>query len=160
MAKAEARALPAVLALVLLGALGFALWRMAAPATGPVDVPWDRVACARCRMLVSDPRFAAQLHEANGTVHFFDDPGCALLHRAEAGDAETRLYFHDAHGSGWLSDAEVAFERVPETPMAYGFAAVPRGSRDGTLTAAQVFALLEEATAEGLGAAAAEEPPP
>ena len=26
---------------------------------GPVAVPWDRATCARCRMLVSEPPFAA-----------------------------------------------------------------------------------------------------
>ena len=131
-----------LLAAGLVGALGVGLWRAAAPPSGPVEVPWDRVSCARCRMLVSDPRFAVQIHDATGIVHFFDDPGCALLYRGEPpGDA--RLYFRDARGSGWLSEAEVAFERVPESPMAYGFAAVLRGEPESALTPAQVFALLE-----------------
>ncbi len=136
--------LPTLLALGIVGTLGAGLWRVAAPPAGPVAVPYDRVACARCRMLVSDPRFAAQLHDATGTVHFFDDPGCALLQRGEvSGDA--RLYFHAAGGSRWLPESEVAFERVAESPMAYGFAAVPRGGPGDPLSPAQVLALLEAA---------------
>lgn len=139
--------LPALLTLLVMGALGAGLWQMAAPPEGPVAVPFDRVSCARCRMLVSDPRFAVQLHDATGTVHFFDDPGCALLYRAGVPGAP-RLYFRDASGAGWLAESEVAFERVPESPMAYGFRAVRRGSADDSLDPAQVFALLDAASQE------------
>jgi hypothetical protein len=136
-----------LLALLVLGALGTALWRMAAPPEGPVAVPFDRVSCARCRMLVSDPRFAVQLHGRTGTVHFFDDPGCALLYRAGAAGTQP-LYFNDANGSGWLEESDVAFERVAESPMGYGFRAVRRGAASDTLDAAQVFARLEAASQE------------
>jgi hypothetical protein len=142
--------LPALLtglALLGVGAVGAGLWQAAAPPAGPVAVPFDRVSCARCRMLVSDPRFAVQLHDRVGSVHFFDDPGCALLYRAGA-PGEQRLYFLDASGSGWLDESEVAFERVAESPMAYGFRAVRRGAAGETLDAAQVFARLEAASQE------------
>jgi hypothetical protein len=98
-------------------------------------------------MLVSDPRFAVQLHDGTGTIHFFDDPGCALLYRVGAAGTQ-RLYFNAANGSGWLEESEVAFERVAESPMGYGFRAVPRGAASDTLDAAQVFARLEAASQE------------
>jgi copper chaperone NosL len=132
---------------LVLGILGSGLWQMAAPPEGPVAVPFDRVSCARCRMLVSEPRFAAQLHDATGSVHFFDDPGCALLYRAGTPGAR-HLYFGHASGEAWLAESEVAFERVPESPMGYGFAAVPRGMAGDTLDASQVFALLDAAGPE------------
>lgn len=139
--------LPALLTVLVVGALGSGLWQMAAPPEGPVAVPFDRVSCARCRMLVSEPRFAAQLHDASGTVHFFDDPGCALLYRAGTRGAR-HLYFGHASGEAWLAESEVAFERVPESPMGYGFAAVRRGTAGDTLDASQVVALLDAAGPE------------
>lgn len=109
-------------------ALALVLWRVAVPPTGPVEPAWDRVACARCHMLLTDPAFAAQLHTAAGEVLFFDDPGCLLLHRAESGAAPAGVWFHDSAGDGWLAEAAVRFVPAPETPMGYGFAAVAAGS--------------------------------
>lgn len=113
-----------LLAVALAVAVAFVLLRLAAPAQGPVEPAWDRVACARCGMLVSDPAFAAQLHAASGEVFFFDDPGCLLLERAESAEPHTATWFHTSEG--WLPDAEVGFVRAPQTPMGYGFAAVRR----------------------------------
>jgi copper chaperone NosL len=114
-------------------ALGLALWRLAAPPRGPVEPAWDRVACARCHMLLSDPAFAAQLHRASGEVRFFDDPGCLLLDRAETPDPLAKAWFHDSQGERWLPDAEVAFVPVDETPMGHGLAAVERAGKPGAL---------------------------
>ena len=98
-----------------------------------MEPAWDRVACARCHMLVSDPAFAAQLHTPAGEVLFFDDPGCLLLHRAEARDPEARAFFHDSRGAHWLSEAEVGFVAVDETPMDHGLAAVARAETPAAL---------------------------
>lgn len=114
-------------------ALGFALWRLAAPPSGPVEPAWDRVACTRCHMLLSDPAFAAQLHTENGEVLFFDDPGCLLLHRADAPDPRAKAWFHDSKSERWLSDAEVGFVPADETPMGHGLAAVERAGTPNAL---------------------------
>jgi copper chaperone NosL len=132
---AEARRRPWLAALAAV-VLGLALFRLAAPPSGPVEPAWDRVACAHCRMLVSDPAFAAQLHDAAGEVRFFDDPGCLLLFRAEAPDPSARAWFHDSRGERWLAEAEVGFVRVDETPMAHGLAAVMRAETPGELAPA------------------------
>lgn len=110
---------------------------------GPADVAWDRVACAHCRMLVSDPHFAAQLQLDDGEVLDFDDPGCLLLGRASLDRPVRAVWFHDSAGEGWLAEREAAFVRVPHTPMGYGFAAVRAGS-PGALSAAAVLAAIEE----------------
>lgn len=123
-------------------ALLVALWRLAAPPGGPVEPAWNRVACSRCRMLVSDPAFAAQLHAANGEVRYFDDPGCLLLQRAEAPEPTAEAWFHDSRSERWLAEAEVAFVRVGETPMGHGLAAVPRATAPDALRPEEALAAL------------------
>lgn len=124
------------------GALGLVLWHATRPPEGPLEPAWDRVACARCHMLVGDPRFAAQLHTQAGEVRFFDDPGCLLLFRAESGEAPAAVWFHDSAGEGWLAEAETAFVPVAETPMGHGFAAVAAQRSPGALDAAATLAAL------------------
>lgn len=139
--------LAAVLGLGFLAAAGLVLFRLAAPSSGPVDVPWDRVGCAHCRMLVSDARFAGQLHTRAGEVLFFDDPGCLLLHRAGRDDPGT-AFFHDSRAERWLSEEQVGFVPAAETPMDYGFAAVERAAVPTALSAAQALAAIRAAPAE------------
>ncbi len=95
---------------------------------GPAPVAWDRERCARCGMLISDPAFAAQRHDADGDVHHFDDPGCLLVSLDDAsGSAERRetLYFHHAREDRWLRGDEVGFSgEAGHTPMGYGLAAI------------------------------------
>lgn len=99
-----------------------------APGDGPVEPVWDATPCARCGMLVSEPRFAAQIHTPSGEVLHFDDPGCALL-RAEERPADVRsLWFHEIEGERWLRGEETAFLSVEPTPMGYGLGAVAAGS--------------------------------
>ena len=55
------------------------------------------------------------------------------------------MWLHDSAGEGWLSESEVSFVRVPETPMGYGFAAVRMGSAPNSLNAAAALAAIAEA---------------
>jgi hypothetical protein len=138
MAKREwTRALAAALAMSLVAL-------SACAPEGPAEVAWDRVACAHCRMLVSDPRFAAQLQLEDGEVLHFDDPGCLLLTRTSIVRPVRAVWFHDSAGEGWLAETEVAFVRGPATPMGYGLAAVRAGSVPGAMDAAAALAALEE----------------
>lgn len=114
-------------ALLAAVAFGAAIhWAQQAP-EGPVAVPLDRVACARCGMLVSEAPFSGQLHTQSGDVLFYDDPGCLLLDAQQRGEQVRAHWFHDAGSERWLSGEEVAFARVDPTPMGYGLAAHPRG---------------------------------
>ena len=109
------------------------------PPEGPQPIAWDREPCAHCRMLISDPHFAAQLHTADGTVESFDDPGCLFARVAARRPAVRALWFHHVRDDRWLSGDAVAFERVSPTPMDFGLGAVDAGT-PGALT-------LEEARA-------------
>jgi len=140
--RRERRPLGTLVAALMVTGLGLALWRMAAAPEGPVEPAWDRVACARCHMLVSNPAFAAQLHTRAGEVRFFDDPGCLLLFRAEASEAPAGVWFHDSAGEGWLAEADARFVPAVETPMGHGYAAVAAERSPGALDAAATLAAL------------------
>jgi copper chaperone NosL len=110
----------AILAVAAGGWLLREVIRAQTPGTGPVPVAFDREVCRRCRMLISEPGFAAQLRTADGTVHSFDDPGCLLLWRHEHPVRVTELYFHHLEDERWVSGDAAVFVRVAATPMAYG----------------------------------------
>jgi nitrous oxide reductase accessory protein NosL len=96
------------------------------PTSGPVRVVWGRHACDHCGMLISEPRFAAQVRLGPREVARFDDFGCAALWLdAHGGAAAAREFWAmDAEGDEWL-DARRAFYRAGQrTPMAYGLAAL------------------------------------
>jgi copper chaperone NosL len=106
-------------------ALGLAaLLAACGPPEGPQPVAFDRELCVHCRMLISDPAFAAQLQTVVGEVESFDDPGC-LLARLEARRPRVRaLWFHHLREERWIPGDDVAFVRVEPTPMGYGLGAV------------------------------------
>jgi len=101
------------------------------PETGPVDPVWDRDACERCGMILSDRRFAAQLRYAHDpTVRHFDDLGCALLfwdERESAGSSPEEIWVRDRDADAWLDARRTRFLADPHTPMGYGFAALEEG---------------------------------
>lgn len=97
-------------------------------AEGPIDVVWDGEVCAHCKMHVGDPRFAAQLQATEGAVLNFDDPGCLFDYLSSHDASIHALYFRDHTADGWLSEAEVGFVAVEDSPMGYGLAAVPKGT--------------------------------
>jgi hypothetical protein len=92
-------------------------------------------------MLLSEPRFAAQLHAEDGRVFFFDDPGCLLLWREEHALPVHSVYFHHLHEDDWVSGDDAAFVPVPEaTPMGYGLGVVRRGETARPLPPAEALA--------------------
>jgi copper chaperone NosL len=133
-------------AALALGALLLACGR----APGPEPIAWDREPCAHCRMLISDPAFAAQLQTRDGVVASFDDPGC-LLAALTSYPEPSALWFHDHAEERWLPEGGVAFVRVARSPMGYGLGAVAAGT-PGALS-------LEAARAEVAAAQARRGPP-
>jgi copper chaperone NosL len=129
-------------------ALALAAFVLAACARGegPRTIAWDREPCAHCRMLISEPRFAAQLVSEDGEVRSFDDPGCLLADLAARTPRVRALWFHHVREERWLPGAAVAFERAERTPMGWGLGAVDAGTPGALSLAeaqAQVAARLE-----------------
>lgn len=90
-------------------------------AIGPEDT------CARCGMMISDPRQAAEIVGA-GTVWKFDDLGELFAYRSEHRIAQDRIrgvFVHDYFSRGWLPARQATYVSTPRlrTPMSFGFAA-------------------------------------
>ncbi len=127
MKAGQRRLLVAVVAVAVVAALlrlGV-LWTHALP-DGPQPVAWDRATCARCRMLVGEPHFAAQLQTRDGAVLDFDDPGCLLLYLHEHDAAVHAIYLHHRAEERWLSREEAGFLPSGPSPMGYDLGVVER----------------------------------
>lgn len=126
------RVLPFLLLGIVLAVVGTAVaWSVMASAKlpdGPVDLVWDKAACAACGMHVGEPPFAAQLTTTDGRTHAFDDPGCLFLWVAEHTPAVHSTYFRDHRAERWIAADRVAFLPVEKTPMGFGIAAVDVGT--------------------------------
>ena len=120
------RWIAAALGLAAAVALGGAIVRAQRSPRGPQPIAYDREACHHCHMAIGDPGFAAQAQLADGEVLDFDDPGCLLAWRVRTHSAVRALYFHHLHEARWLTQAEVGFVPVAQSPMGWGFGAVAR----------------------------------
>ncbi len=100
------------------------------PETGPVDVRFDRDACTRCRMVLSDPRFAAEIRYfpegKRSRVAKFDDIGCATLwleHQPFRDDPKTEIWVADHRSRQWIDARSAWYVPLNSSPMEYGLGA-------------------------------------
>jgi len=95
-------------------------------ATGDPVIRYGQENCARCRMTISDVRFAAAWREPSGKETHFDDIGCMVLLQSERNPGTgTRLWVHDYSTEAWLDGATAAYalSDAIHTPMSHGVAA-------------------------------------
>ncbi|MCL4506193.1 MAG: nitrous oxide reductase accessory protein NosL [Chloroflexi bacterium] len=89
----------------------------------PPDIAYGRDLCARCGMVIDDPRYAAALLLENNQSLKFDDVGEMFKWHAEHMDQAIRAWFvHDYQSQGWLR-AETSFYVVSKgikSPMGAG----------------------------------------
>lgn len=109
-------------------AVSFSVFAANSLPAGPVDLVWDKTACASCRMHVGEPAFSAQLTTKDGRTHAFDDPGCLFVFLDEEQPAVHEIWFHHLHELRWLPASAVAFVPVEPTPMGFGLGAVDPGT--------------------------------
>lgn len=90
----------------------------------PPEIYYGQDTCAHCRMLISDPRFAAALLTIEGESRKYDDIGCLLDDYTHSGVKAAGIYVHDYNTGAWL-DARVAVfvQSDIHTPMASGLVA-------------------------------------
>ena len=113
------------------------------PETGPGEVRWDKEACARCIMSVSDHHFSAQVRGGEAgrktKLYFFDDIGCAVLWLEKQPwreDSRTELWVTDYKSGAWLNAVTASYVTGNITPMDYGLGAqtgAQTGAATGTL---------------------------
>ena len=66
-----------------------------ADAGKPPKIDYGRDACERCRMIISEERFAAALVDQDGRKTLFDDPGELVAIVQEEGLNERKIWVHD-----------------------------------------------------------------
>ena len=99
--------------------------------TGPKEVKWDRDACERCRMVVSDRFHAAQVRylppdKKRPEVAMFDDIGCATLWLADKpweNDPNTEIWVTDHRTGDWIDARQATYVKGNLTPMEFGLGA-------------------------------------
>lgn len=109
-------------------------------ANGMAVFKWDRDVCTRCKMAISDRRFASQIRGGpKDTVFKFDDIGCAATWLAEKGkefpwmaDAATRVWVAEfaSAGTKWLDATAAHYVLGKTSPMGYNFAAYAERQTD------------------------------
>ncbi|HVY54775.1 MAG TPA: nitrous oxide reductase accessory protein NosL [Thermodesulfobacteriota bacterium] len=96
--------------------------------TGPQAVHYGEDVCERCRMIISDKRFAAQFINQKGEAVKFDDVGCMADYMKEQGNAGQKplaVYVADFSTGEWLDAEKAYYLRNPGlgSPMGYNIAA-------------------------------------
>jgi copper chaperone NosL len=100
------------------------------PETGPKQVKWDRDACERCRMVLSDRKHSAQVRWVppgeRSQVLFFDDIGCATIWLEDKpwrDDPTTEIWVTDYRDGKWIDARKATYIKGQITPMEYELSA-------------------------------------
>jgi hypothetical protein len=95
----------------------------------PEDPVWGKQPCEHCHMVVSDPRFAAQLVTRAGDRVHFDDVGCMAKYLIDREPEVAHLWVKSASGL-WTDALKMHYSAGHQTPMGYGFVADAAGTLD------------------------------
>ena len=100
--------------------------------TAPGKIHWDRDMCERCKMAVSDRKFATEIVDPKTKKHYyFDDIGCAVLWLEEEKIPwrdEAIIWVKDAKSGEWLDAKKAIYYDEGLTPMAYGILAYSKST--------------------------------
>ncbi len=106
---------------IAVGAVALALVACSSRSPGPAPLDTSNEACARCRMAVSDARFAAQVVAPGEEARFFDDVGCLRGWLKERGGLPRPAvaFVADHRTRAWVRADAATYTSVPalETPM-------------------------------------------
>ena len=93
----------------------------------PEKVHWDRDMCERCKMAVSERKYAAEVIDPKTHKHYkFDDIGCAILwFKEEKLDwfDQAIIWVKDGKSGQWIDARKAYYSTDKITPMGYGFTA-------------------------------------
>ncbi len=92
-----------------------------------VKMHWDRDMCERCKMAISERKYAVQVvNPQTGKVYKFDDIGCTVLWFDEEHipwKDQAKIWITDARTGQWIDARTAKYTDDSITPMAYGLAA-------------------------------------
>lgn len=94
--------------------------------TGEPSIQYGSENCARCRMLISNPKFAGAWRQKDGREEHFDDIGCMVLLDSERHlGVDTQYWVHDFDSEEWIDAITATYVQSAEihSPMNYGVAA-------------------------------------
>lgn len=95
--------------------------------TKPKEVKFDREICERCKMIISDRNYVAQVvNPKDGKSYYHDDIGCAILWFEESNISwkdEAVIYITDAKTGKWIDSKNAFWTYGATTPMDFGFSA-------------------------------------
>ena len=102
---------------------------------GPEEIRWGRETCIICGMIISDPRFGAEVRGGpQRELVKFDDIGDALHWLSIqdwADDPKTEIWVRDYEtGTRWLDARTTRYVVGVVSPMDYGFGAVEQSGPD------------------------------
>jgi len=88
---------------------------------------WDRDMCERCKMAISERKYAVQIIDPQKhKAYKFDDIGCAVLWLDEEKipwKDQAQIWITDAKTGKWIDARKAIYTDDSITPMAFGFAA-------------------------------------
>jgi len=102
------------------------------------EMHWDRDMCERCKMAISERKFAVQMIDPqSGKVYKFDEIGCGILWMDEEKipwKDKAIIWVNDAKSGKWIDARKAKYVEGAITPMAFGFAAyteatLPNGAK-------------------------------
>lgn len=112
---------------VVLGAVLLALAMAGCSnADQPEEAVWGKQPCAHCKMVLSEPRHAAQGVTSGGERLHFDDLGCMLEYQRKQRAVLARAWVKSAEGA-WIDARSARYAPGARTPMDYGYASNPAG---------------------------------
>ena len=96
--------------------------------TGDIaQMHWDRDMCERCKMAISERKYAVQVIDPKThKAYKFDDIGCAVLWFDEEHipwKEQAKIWITDAKTGKWIDAKTAIYTDDSITPMAFGFAA-------------------------------------
>ncbi|WOE70809.1 nitrous oxide reductase accessory protein NosL [Hydrogenimonas thermophila] len=93
----------------------------------PVKVHWDRDMCERCKMAISERKYAVQVIDPKTHKHYkFDDIGCTILWFKEeniSNNSNMIIWVKDGKYDRWIDARKAYYSTDKLSPMGYGFTA-------------------------------------
>lgn len=104
---------------------GLLLSSCAASSEGPPAIRYGASACAECRMLINEARFAVTAKTTADDPVAFDSTECLVRYLHRGGPLLARIWVHDYHTERWLAAAQAWYVVSPAlaTPMGRGIVA-------------------------------------